>query len=390
MYYFKCIILMLLCIGLLGGCANRSAADSKSELSDQAEAEQSAGADDINELEKETLDLALRYQTLYQGMDKGTALNAVIPDDNVKLIIEQIGEYGCTATGYQQNMVNYQQFEEFLLQALEGQEGYATYYYVRSDGGFFYRKFHSVDKCLFVNTASLSWNDAGDPVVAYTNQYTIEQWEYTAKGYFIYENENDRYPYILQRVKPLGERERELCNLYIYPIGYQGNNLFLTDWDQDSMDQINYNDLYEYLYYMDTGTIFDHGGISSIPAAQFESLITRYFDVTGEFLQQTASYYSDRNEYFWILYSISMKYTILHPAPLPEVVDSRENEDGTITMVVDAVYDDIGVDRAFTHEVTVRVNDDGSFKYLSNEIRPEDKENVPTYDSRAFYYFDES
>lgn len=384
MYYQKSIILLLLCIYFLGGCTYQITTDIEllpSVLLDHSDVDTLVDLDEKNLNEIEMRELALTYKALYEEMDKGTDSNAIISEECVMQIIEQFAKNGYTATGYYQNMVNYQRFEDFLLQALEGQEGYANFYYVRSDGGFFRMDFHSVDKRLFLTTASLAWDDATNPFIVNTNQYIIDKWNYTDKGYFIYETNDDRYQYSLQRVKPLGERERELCNSYIRPIGYQGNNLFLIDWDQSSMNQIVFNDLYEYLYFMETGKLIYYE-LKSVSAEEFELLFVKYFNITTEFLRKTAIYYNDSKEYFWENLSCDIHY-ILYPAPEPEVVGSWENEDGTITMVVDAVDDFYGKDRAFTHEVTVLVDADGNFQYVSNHIRSVDKENVPSYIPRS-------
>lgn len=381
---FKGIIISILVVFLLSGCGNYASGDQQAD----GQTDNSLGnIKEAEQLEQQALELARGYKEMYVGMDKGESLNAVISEESIRAIIDQFDQKGYTATGYKQNMVNYQQFEQFLNNAREGQEGEASYYYIRNDGGFFSRIFHSKDESLYVNTLSLSWNDEMEPVISYTSQYAIDQWDYTGKGYFIYATDNDRYPFTLQRINPRGEKECELSRIYIDPIGYQGNNLFLTDWDQDSMEQIVFNDLYEYLYLIDNGTSFDYEGIGQIGGAEYEALFTKYFDVTSDFLRQNSSYYQDRDEYFWIHFSCDMQYTILFPAPEPEVVESRENEDGSITMVVDALYEHYGLDRAFTHEVTVRINEDGSFQYLSNYIRPEDRESVPSYDARPVYYF---
>ena len=54
---------------------------------------------------------------------------------------------------------------------------------------------------------------------------------------------------------------------------------------------------------------------------------------------------------------------------LPEVTAARENEDGTMTLTVDAVCDMVICDDAvITGELTVRENEDGSFQYLGNKV----------------------
>ena len=68
---------------------------------------------------------------------------------------------------------------------------------------------------------------------------------------------------------------------------------------------------------------------------------------------------------------------------LPEVVDIKENEDGTVTLTVEAVCDMVICDDAvITHELTVRFAEDGSFQYLGNEILNDGIMHIPDYQYR--------
>lgn len=50
---------------------------------------------------------------------------------------------------------------------------------------------------------------------------------------------------------------------------------------------------------------------------------------------------------------------------MPEVVEVRENPDGTVTLTVNAVCDMVICDDALiTHDLTVKFKEDGSFQYL--------------------------
>lgn len=68
---------------------------------------------------------------------------------------------------------------------------------------------------------------------------------------------------------------------------------------------------------------------------------------------------------------------------LPEVVNIKENEDGTITLTVEAVCDMVICDDAvITHELIVKFADNGSFQYLGNEILNNGIEEIPAYQYR--------
>ena len=60
--------------------------------------------------------------------------------------------------------------------------------------------------------------------------------------------------------------------------------------------------------------------------------------------------------------------------PYPEVVSYAENADGTITLIVDAVWADYNSDLAFTNRIVVQPFKDGSFRYLSNSIEQKELE----------------
>ena len=61
----------------------------------------------------------------------------------------------------------------------------------------------------------------------------------------------------------------------------------------------------------------------------------------------------------------------------------KENEDGTVTLTVEAVCDMVICDDAvITHELTVRFAEDGSFQYLGNEILNDGIMHIPDYQYR--------
>ncbi|SCI41604.1 Uncharacterised protein [uncultured Clostridium sp.] len=68
---------------------------------------------------------------------------------------------------------------------------------------------------------------------------------------------------------------------------------------------------------------------------------------------------------------------------MPEVTGIRENDDGTMTLTVEAVCDMVICnDAVITHELTVQFKDDGTFQYLRNEILDDGIQNIPDYQYR--------
>ena len=72
-----------------------------------------------------------------------------------------------------------------------------------------------------------------------------------------------------------------------------------------------------------------------------------------------------------------------HPEyPYPEVIGYVNNDDGTLTLKVQAVFPYRGVSKAYIHEVTVRDTKDGGIQYVGNRIiepinNPEIRWHVP-------------
>lgn len=386
MRILKIAVLIFVCIGSLTGCTWQDPQEMM--ITPMTTIEQSSPNVHINveesvSYEAEMLEIALSYKTLIEKMDKGTSHNTVISDDSIAEIVKHLASFGYTVTAYMQDMENHQPFEDFLLGAMNGQDGSAHYYRVGSDGGFIRYEYRSEDNRLYLSSQYLTWDDSLNPsVTSPDGLFVIEEWTYTEKGFLIYEANSTPKRCSVQRIKPLGEKKRVLGKAYILPVNYVGSNLFLIDWSRPDMDGVALNDLYEALLYMETGKWLAYDlFVDRVSAEEFEPLFVKYFDVSVEFLRENSLYYQDENAYFWN-YLTSTKHDILYPAPVPEVVDNWENEDGTTTMVVDALDDYYGDDRAFTHEVTVLVREDGSFHYISNHIWPEDIEKVPSYTPR--------
>ena len=121
-------------------------------------------------------------------------------------------------------------------------------------------------------------------------KFIVHDWEYTDKGWLIWEKalsrnqEMDMHTFV--RILPLDETCRELGNAYILPVSYFCNNLFLTDWDEGSMDQIEFNDLYDFLYAMKYGESLDEEQVQGgIPKEEFESVVQTYFDISAADLE---------------------------------------------------------------------------------------------------------
>lgn len=208
--------------------------------------------------------------------------------------------------------------------------------------------------------------------------------ETTDKGWIIWEKALSRNQemdmHVFYRILPLDEQCRELGNKCITPVSYFCNNLFLVDWNQNSLENIEFNDLFEFLYTMKYGEKIDEKKYASgIPKVEFEEVVTTYFDISIETLEIYAQYDDVKGVYPWE--AIGPWNRIQQFQPFPEVVNCIENEDGSLTLTVEAVFQEEGTDCSFRHEVTIREEGD-KWIYLGNCIEREGAYKIPEYKPR--------
>ena len=121
----------------------------------------------------------------------------------------------------------------------------------------------------------------------------------------------------------------------------------------------------------------------NIPKEKFENLIMEYLPVTAEQIREYAVFDEKNQTYYWARLGCFNYAPTFFGTSLPEVIDIKENEDGTITLTVEAVCDMVICDDAvITHELTVRFAEDGSFQYLGNEILNDGIMHIPDYQYR--------
>ena len=120
-----------------------------------------------------------------------------------------------------------------------------------------------------------------------------------------------------------------------------------------------------------------------LPKGEFERLIMEYLPVTSEEIQKYAAFDKEKQTYAWVRLGCFNYAPAYFGTSFPEVTDIRENEDGTVTLTVDAVCSMVLCDDAvITHELTVRFSEDGGFQYLGNKILDDGISNIPEYQYR--------
>ena len=331
---------------------------------------------------------------IYKDADKGTASNVVLNDETVLEMQKRLMETGCpvsTLVTYS-NMGNYESVDSYLENCAAGERGSVVVYEIHSDGGIGRIKYIYDGTDMYVVSAGSVWNKNGKSGISYISYTRIKEWKYTDKGWFCYELCVPEPPEVteivdgscLVRIKPLSKEQREMSERCVQGLGYQGNNLLCSNWDTDHMEKLDYNGIYEYLYAMKHQKAFDAEDYpNGIPKEEFESLIMEYLPVTAEQIQEYAVFDEKNQTYVWVRLGCLNYAPTFFGTSLPEVIDIKENEDGTVTLTVDAVCDMVICDDAvITHELTVKFADDGSFQYLGNEILNDGIMHIPDYQYR--------
>lgn len=414
----SCILLvfMLLCGGLLCACRKKaqtpevsignsteeevSNEDSKNEKDEDKVEQWEKGYElpvDDNErveVEEDCKKVMELISHIYINVEKGDASNVVISDEAIHQMVEKVKKTGrpVTSTETYSNMENYKEFEDFLNASIVGRSGSVVIYEVHYDGGFVRKKYIYDGTDMYVLSAKTLWNDDNNPMIAYLSYSRIKEWRYTDKGWFCYEICVPEPPDVteivdgsnLVRVKPMVEEQREMSEKCVYGLGYQGNNLLCSNWDSDHMEGLDYNGMYEYLYGMKYQESFNPEDYSNgIPKDEFENLIMEYLPITSEQIRKYAIFDEINQTYAWARLGCINYAPTFFGTSVPEVTDIRENEDGTVTLTVDAVCEMIMCnDAVITHELTVRFSDEGSFQYLGNEILDDGIMKIPDYQYR--------
>lgn len=288
--------------------------------------------------------------------------------------VDILGSSGLICFADDTNMYNYQLFQSFYRKYTDG-EGcdYICVYRVNRDA--------SVTEMTFV------YDDSRIQMIFNTAKFENHDWKFiatgirdlkdmklTQKGYFIYTYSNIIAHGGLKeyfRVSPLTDECRELTRKYVYGLSYVNYNMLVIDWDESNASDILVPCMFDDIYRLYTGENLKPDG-GWIDADKYESVMLSMFPVTVTELRDNCDYNSEKDSYRYHVI-IGKQYP-----PFGEVVDYTYNDDGTVSLIVDAVWADKGSDIAFRNTLTVKPKDDGTFKYMSNHIEKMECD-IPVY-----------
>ena len=351
-------------------------------------------AQENEEATRDSMQIMSGLEHIYRNADKGDSLNVVLDNKSICKMIKKIKQQGYSVTVSEDysNMENYKRFSSFLAKAQKKQKGSGVIYEVHSEGSIGREKFIYDGKDMFLLASNASWDDNGKPIITFVSYTRIKKWRYSRKGWFCYELCVPEYPDVTEmvdgscliRIKPMSDNKRKLSRKCVRGLAYQGNNILCSNWDQEHMQKIDYNGLYEYLYAMKYKKKFNGKKYpSGIPKDQFEQLIMEYLPVSREDIEKYASYNEKKKTYDWMRLGCFNYAPNFFGTSIPEVTKIKHNSNGTVTLTVDAVCEMVLCNEAvITHELTVKFNKDGSFRYLGNKILNGGIKKIPEYQYR--------
>ncbi len=311
----------------------------------------------------------------------------IFPEETVHEMIEAAAADGSSVTcgSRDYNMTNYEKIDAAIRRAEEGEDAEVEFYQINTIGVFRYYRLAFHEKELTVTFLSASFDEAMEVYIQQMEKIAVYRWEYTKKGWLIWEKALTRNQemdmHIFYRILPLDEQCRDMMEHYIVPVSYLSNNLFLEDWDENSLEKIEFNDLFDYLYEMATGKTLDEEVYSGgIPKEEFEAVIQQYFDIRTEEIEAYAGYDAAKGRYPWS--AVHALNRVQQIQPFPEVVRCEEKEGGILKVYVEAIYIEEGTDYSFGHMVTFRRTEDGRLVYAGNQVDRENARLIPGYRPR--------
>lgn len=332
----------------------------------------------------ESVNLAECYRDIYEeAVKEGKQDSSELKTD----IIDEIAKMGYAVSDMENtvDMCNADQMELFCGKAQKRKKSSATVFSVLEKGGFLRYDFTTEKGKINVILSTLQWKN-NDPKVIYYHEFEACAWKYTKNGYFFVEEyqppgyDGSPAKYAI-RVKPLGAMCRKYNCEYVSGVGYKRNNLLITNWDESDYSGLDFYDLYEKFYRMKYGKNVPYepyeGAEYEIPEEEFSAVIQGYFQISK---QQIETYIVWGGKQKTVLYRPRGIHDAEQPyEPYPEVVDYKRQKDGTIRLLVQAVWKQKMTDQAVISELVVRPTRDGSYQYVSNHILSENENSDRTW-----------
>lgn len=323
--------------------------------------------------------------------------NELTDMETVCKVIKRFGECGYAAVDCENrvDMTQMQSVMDFCDSVENQKEAEVTIIQVSSLGGFSVYHLQTENGVVHVKRCYYGYKD-GIMKSEDEGAYQTDHWRYTDDGYLMFSGTyfseelyvltlSSAEEHVAFRILPLDAKCRELNEKYLLPIGYELNNMFLVDWNEDDFGELNFYDMFDLLYPKLHNEKFPYvaddnlgiGAVYHIPKTEFENVIMEYFNIDSDKLQKKTIYDYQTQTYE---YKPRGFYEIEYPEyPYSEVIGYTENSDGTITLTANVVFPYSGNSKVYAHEVVIRPLEDGRVQYVSNRIIPSEDNSEETW-----------
>ena len=323
--------------------------------------------------------------------------NELTDMETVCKVIKRFGECGYAAVDCENrvDMTQMQSVMDFCDSVENQKEAEVTIIQVSSLGGFSVYHLQTENGVVYVKRCYYGYKD-GIMKSEDEGEYQTDYWRYTDDGYLMFSGTyfseelyvltlSSAEEHVAFRILPLDAKCRELNEKYLLPIGYELNNMFLVDWNEDDFGDLNFYDMFDLLYPKLHNEKFPYvaddnlgiGAVYHIPKTEFENVIMEYFNIDSETLQSKTVYDSEDSTYE---YKPRGFEEVEYPEyPYSEVIGYTENSDGTITLTANVVFPYSGNSKVYAHEVVIRPLEDGRVQYVSNRIIPSEDNSEETW-----------
>ena len=373
------VAMIMLILPIMTGCSDETPEVSDIEITQQDSEVYSFANNDSASTER-------IEEILSDIYEEAVVTNTLGSLDIMRRMVARLGENGYVAVDSwnQIDMVQAEQAIDFCKAVDEKEMDKLTIIVVMETG---IRKFDlkTEDGNVNIVRGYYQYDQNGSLQNRSTVSYPADFWQYTEEGYLIFEGSyfsdesyiltlSDTPEHTMIRILPLDEKCREYNRKYILPVGYEQNNLFLCNWSEDDFGDLDFYDLFDRFYpmiysqpvpYMSDENL-GVGVIYQVPEKLFEDVIGVYFNMDRAKLRSKTAYLSALAAYE---YRPRGFYEGQYPdIAYPEVVGYTENEDGTVTLYINAVYPHENMSKEFSHTTVIRPLSEDSYQYVSNEI----------------------
>ena len=314
-------------------------------------------------------------------------------NSQVSNIIKKLGEKGYIAVDKENkiDMTETNKLLSFIESQKAGSQETIKVFQVSYEGGFTLYNISTnegnvnIEQCYY----TFKDNKLNEDL---KNEFSAKYFNLTDEGYLFIEGYIripelyvmtlcDEDVHIALRVYPLDKKCKEFCNKYFTRQSYSLNNMFITNWNEGDFTSLDFYDVFEKFYQETYDTEFPYVANDNlsvvneyeISAVEFENVVKQHFQISNGELHKMLKYNANSNSYIFRP-RIFGEYDYCD-IPYPEVQSYEENDDGTLTLLVNAVFPNDNTSKLFTHKVKVK-EQDGKIYYLSNEIVDDNEINL--------------